>query len=276
MGVTPDPMIPVFTTVKKIDRETHDTVTLTLDVSPFGGRFAFTPGQFNMLYLLGVGEVAISISGDPAKTDRLVHTVRAVGSVTKKVVALKKGDAIGVRGPFGAGWPLDGAAGGDVVVVAGGLGLAPLRPVVYSALRTRARFGHVSVLVGARGAEGLSFAEELAKWKEKLDVQVTVDRADSKWKGDVGVVTRLVEKAAFEPSRASAYVCGPEIMMRFVARALEQRGVARSRIHVSLERNMKCAVGFCGHCQLGPEFICRDGPVFPFERVESALAVKEL
>ncbi|MEZ0227483.1 MAG: FAD/NAD(P)-binding protein, partial [Planctomycetota bacterium] len=209
-------------------------------------------------------------------TDRLVHTVRAVGSVTQKICAMKKGDPLGVRGPFGAGWPVAAAEGGDMLVVAGGLGLAPLRPVVYAALCERDKLGRVSVLVGARAPEELSFAKELEKWRSKLDVRVTVDRAGPDWKGDVGVVTRLIEKAAFDPARATAYVCGPEIMMRFAARALEQRGLAKGRIHVSLERNMKCAVGFCGHCQLGPEFLCRDGPVLPFDRVEAALSVKEL
>lgn len=269
-------MVPRFANVTRVVRETHDTLTLALDVAPWGGRFEFAPGQFNMLYVLGVGEVAISISGDPTEPGELVHTIRALGPVTKKLGAARKGDPFGVRGPYGAPWPVESAKGGDVLVVAGGLGLAPLRPVLYQVMKHRREYGRVALLLGARAPEEIAFAKEVERWKKKLDVLVTVDRAGPEWTGAVGVVTQLVDRAAFDPARTTAFVCGPEIMMRFSARALETRGVPRSRIHVSLERNMKCAVGFCGHCQLGPEFVCRDGPVFPYERVASALAVREL
>jgi NAD(P)H-flavin reductase len=274
MGVT-DAMVPRFAKIASVRRETRDTVTLSLDASPWEGGFAFEPGQFNMLYVLGVGEVAISVSGDPRRREHIVHTIRAVGAVTRKLDGLGKSASVGVRGPFGAPWPLASARGRDVVVMAGGLGLAPLRPAVYALLADRKSFGRVSLLVGARAPEELVFAKELERWRKKLDVHVTVDRAGPEWKGNVGVVTALVEKASFD-ANAVAFVCGPEVMMRFSARALEQRGVAPSRIHVSLERNMKCAVGWCGHCQLGPAFVCRDGPVLAWERVAPSLATKEL
>jgi NAD(P)H-flavin reductase len=195
--------------------------------------------------------------------------------VSKKIAALKKAGRVGLRGPFGTGWPLDEARGRDVIVVAGGLGLAPLRPAIYRLLAERKSYGRVALLVGARAPEELVFAKELERWRKRLQMDVTVDRAGPEWQGPVGVVTTLVEKVAVDAANAVALVCGPEVMMRFAARALDQRGLRPSQIHVSLERNMKCAVGFCGHCQLGPEFVCRDGPVFRYDRVASALATKE-
>jgi NAD(P)H-flavin reductase len=276
VSATHDPMVPRFAAVASVHRETHDVVTLTLETKSWDGAFAFEPGQFNMLYAFGLGEVAISISGDPAERDRLVHTIRAVGAVTKHLVALRRGDSIGVRGPYGAPWPVEAARGKDVIVMAGGLGLAPLRPAIHRLIADRESFGRVSILVGARAPEEIVFAKELERWGSHHDVHVTVDRAGPDWKGHVGVVTTLVEKATFRPESALAFLCGPEVMMRFSARALEQRGVGADRIHVSLERNMKCAVGFCGHCQLGPEFLCRDGPVLRQDRVAAALATREL
>jgi NAD(P)H-flavin reductase len=269
-------MVPRFVAVTRVQRETHDVVTLTLDTSPWEGGFAFEPGQFNMLYAFGTGEVAISISGDPGRRDRLVHTIRALGAVSNKLAALRRGDPVGVRGPYGTPWPLEAAKGKDVVVMAGGLGLAPLRPAILRLLAERKSYGRVSLLVGARGPEEIAFAKELESWRKRLDLQVTVDRAGPSWKGNVGVVTTLVAKATFDPGRAIALLCGPEVMMRFSARALEQRGLRSDRIHVSLERNMKCAVGFCGHCQLGPAFVCRDGPILRQDRVAAALATREL
>ncbi len=181
-----------------------------------------------------------------------------------------------MRGPFGAAWPLEVARGKDVIVVAGGLGLAPLRPVVYELLRRRADFGRAAVLVGARAPEEVVFRRELERWRKRLDVRLTVDRAGPDWTGDTGVVTTLVEKLAFDAANVIAFVCGPEIMMRFAARALELRGVARRDIHVSIERSMRCAVGFCGHCQLGPAFVCKDGPVFSLETISPFLGTREL
>jgi len=272
-----DPMLPVPYRVEEARRETHDTVTL--EMRPLAGApFLFSPGQFNMLYLFGNGEVPISISGDPGKPTRLIHTLRAVGTVTRGLCALRAGSTVGVRGPFGTVWPMAGARGRDVVLVTGGIGLAPLRPVIYHLLAHRAQYGRITILYGARGTQDMLFKKELERWRSRLDVevQVTVDRASSDWHGQVGVVTQLVRRAGFDPPDTFAMVCGPEIMIRFAVRELLHRRVPADQVFVSLERNMKCAVGFCGHCQLGPIFVCRDGPVFAYPQVESLFALREV
>lgn len=269
-------MTPVPYRVVRRCPETADTWTLALE--PLRDSVVPRPGQFDMLYALGVGEVPISTSGDPARHGHLTHTIRAVGAVTERLCASEPGAIVGVRGPFGTTWPLDEAAGGDLVLVAGGIGLAPLRPAVLDVLSRRGAFGSVSVLVGARTPGDLLFRDDLEQWRGRfdLDVDVTVDVADPDWRGRVGVVTTLLPRAAFDPERTSAFVCGPEIMMTYAARALLDRGVPRERIWVSMERNMHCGLGHCGHCQLGPYLICRDGPVFRLDAVERFAEVREL
>lgn len=284
MGCTPenggaviDPMLPVPYRIVKRVRETADT--FTCDVEPVSGAIrGFRPGQFNMLYTFGIGEVPISISGNPGDDGRLVHTIRAVGAVTNALGRLKAGDQVGLRGPFGSNWPVEEARGGDVVIVAGGIGLAPLRPAIYSVLERREEYGSVCVLYGSRTPDDLIFRQEVARWRSRFDlhVYVTVDHAIGDWRGNVGVVTPLIGRASFDASKATAMVCGPEIMMRFAIRELIARGVAENRIFLSMERNMKCAVGFCGHCQYGPEFVCKDGPVFNYERVKRLFAIREV
>ncbi|MBI3858220.1 MAG: FAD/NAD(P)-binding protein [Planctomycetes bacterium] len=263
--------------VRRTRRELADVWTLDLDPADGGAAPAFRPGQFNMLYAFGVGEVPISISGDPAGPARLVHTIRAVGAVTRAICALGKGGVLGVRGPFGSSWPLEESRGKDVVIVAGGVGLAPLRPALCSIVADRGAYGRVSLLVGARSPEEILFARELERWRGRFDleVRVTVDRGRSDWHGEVGVVTRLLSGASFDPAKSAAFVCGPEVMMRFAAAELEARGIEPSSIFVSMERNMKCAVGVCGHCQFGPSFLCKDGPKFPWSRVSSLLRIRE-
>jgi NAD(P)H-flavin reductase len=238
----------------------------------------FQPGQFTMLGRFGVGELPISLSGDPAEPGRLDLTIREVGAVTAALTHLASGDVVGVRGPFGQGWPMAEAAGRDVVVVAGGLGLAPLRPALHSMLAHREAFGRIVLLYGTRGPNEILFRHQLQAWRRQLDIdiQVTVDRATSAWHGQVGVVTRLIPRAAFNPSRAIAFVCGPEIMMRFSVAALQDIGIPDDAIYLSMERNMKCGVGLCGHCQFGPVLVCRDGPVFRSDRVRQLLGVMEL
>jgi NAD(P)H-flavin reductase len=201
-----------------------------------------------------------------------------VGAVTKALCGSKKGDVLGVRGPFGSSWPLEQVNGRDVLIVAGGLGLAPLRPAVYSILAHRARFGRVAILVGCRTPEEVLFGRELERWRGRfdLDVRVTVDRARPEWRGEVGVVTTLLPKALSDPAKTVAFICGPEVMLRFAASDLKARGVAPEAIQISMERNMKCAIGICGHCQFGPEFVCKDGPKFPWSRVEALLRVREM
>jgi NAD(P)H-flavin reductase len=231
-----------------------------------------------MLSVFGVGEVPISLSGDPARRGRLVHTVRAVGPVSTALTALRPGDALGLRGPFGAGWPMAEADGQDVIVVAGGLGLAPLRPVLYRLFAERERYGLIALLYGTRSPDDILFRRELESWRRRLDaeVEVTVDHAGPDWRGQVGVVTTLIPRASFDPLQSIAFVCGPEVMMRFAITALLDAGLPPEAIHLSMERNMKCAIGHCGHCQLGPTFVCRDGPVFRYDRLRDLLSVKEL
>jgi NAD(P)H-flavin reductase len=271
-------MVPDGFQVIRVRRETPDTFTLSLKPNKGGSNLEFTAGQFNMLYAMGKGEVPISISGDPLAPAPLRHTIRSVGEVTHALVKLKPGATVGVRGPFGRGWPVEAAEGRDVVIVAGGIGLAPLRPAIYQILASRDKYGKVSVLYGARTPKELLFPAELKKWRSRFDVFVglTVDNADASWRGSVGVVTRQIPRADFDPLHAVALVCGPEIMMRYTVRELEGRGIPKEDIYISMERNMKCAVGLCGHCQYGKEFICKDGPVFSFSQIEKSFQIREL
>jgi len=277
-ATSPAPMRPRRYRIERVVQETYDTFTLALQPLRGQGMAGFEPGQFHMLYVFGVGEIPISISGDPAAPDRLLHTTRAVGRVTKALSKLKKGDVIGVRGPFGSAWPVGAAEGRDVVIVAGGIGLAPLRPALYHVLGQRERYGKLVLLYGARTQDDILFRDELEGWRARFDLEVyvTVDRATGLWRGNVGVVTALVPRAPFDPDEATALVCGPEVMMRFSVAELHKRGVPLERIHLSMERNMKCAIGLCGHCQFGPTFLCKDGPVFPYPRVQPFLGVQEV
>lgn len=271
-----DPLVPRIAHVTKRRRDAADVWTLELELAD-GAGLAFEAGQFNMLTAFGVGESAISVSGDPA-SGRLVHTIRAVGPVSRALCGLKPGAALGVRGPFGIGWPVAAAAGQDVLLIAGGLGLAPLRPAIYRVLADRARYGRVALLYGARSPDDMVFRSEVENWRGRFDMQVeaTVDHALSDWRGHVGVVTNLIARAEFDPDQTVALVCGPEIMMRFVAKALAERGMPDGSIYLSMERNMKCAIGQCGHCQFGPHFVCRDGPVFSYDRLRRLLTLREI
>jgi NAD(P)H-flavin reductase len=273
-----DPMLPVLYRVLQVHREIPDTFTLELEPSDGGGISPFACGQFNMLYVYGVGEIPISISGDPARLDLLVHTTRAVGAVSRAVCELKPGDIPGVRGPFGSHWPVELADGKDVVIAAGGLGLAPLRSVMYHVLTHRERYGRVVLLYGARTPADILYRRELEHWRARFDIEVsvTVDHAIGVWRGSVGVVTKLIPRAPFDAQNSIAFVCGPEIMMRFTAAELQKRGVAPEHLYVSMERNMKCAIGLCGHCQFGPRFACKDGPVFQYSDVRDWLLKGEI
>jgi NAD(P)H-flavin reductase len=276
--VVQDPMLPRLYRVERLWRETHDTFTLEIIAEESGGGCPFAAGQFNMLYVFGVGEVPISISGDPTKPATVTHTTRVVGTVTRALCALKRGDVIGVRGPFGTSWPVEEAKGKDVVIVGGGIALAPLRPVLYHVLSHREQYGKVTLLYGARTAEDLLYRRELERWRAQLDleVDVTVDRATGSWRGNVGVVTTLIPRAAFDPLNTIAMVCGPEVMMRYVVQELRKRGIERDDIYLSMERNMKCGIGFCGHCQLGPLFVCKDGPVFRYDKIREWVMKREV
>jgi len=272
-AATTDPMLPQPYSVRQVVKETADTFTLTLEPSNGARGNRFQPGQFSMLWVFGVGELPISISGDPADHAQLVYTVRSVGQATHALVSREVGEAVGVRGPFGTGWPVEKAEGRDVLVIAGGIGLAPLRPVIYEVLHNREKFGRLVILYGARSPRDLLYGKELTAWARQRETQVlvTVDYGGLSWRGHVGVVTTLFKYARLQPSRSLAFACGPEIMMRFVARDLENQGFAQENIHLSMERNMKCGVGFCGHCQYGPHFICKDGPIFSYDRMRPLL-----
>lgn len=273
-----DPMMTNPVMIRRVTWENDDTFTLTLELSDSLPEFRFLPGQFNMLYVYGMGEVAISISSDPARRGTLDHTIHRVGTVTTALAHKKRGDFVAIRGPYGSGWPVEAARGKDVCVVTGGIGLAPLRPLLYTILRERDAYGRVILLYGGRSPLDLLYRVELEKWgnEHQVETLVTVDRGDSSWKGHIGVVTSLFSYIKLDTRNTIAYVCGPEIMMKYTVDELERRGLSPDQVYLSLERNMKCAVGFCGHCQFGPTFICKDGPVYPLPRVRPLLDRKEL
>ncbi|PWI45133.1 oxidoreductase [Streptomyces sp. ICBB 8177] len=265
---------PVVYRVVRARDEGRDIASLVLE--PVDGAVSgFAPGQFAMLYAFSVGDAPISVS--EIDGDRLTHTVRAVGAVSTALRNTRPGEFVGVRGPFGTAWDLERATGGDLLMMAGGIGLAPLRPVVRAALERRGAFGTLNVLIGARTPDDVLYAEETVRWQEAgARVFVTVDRPAPSWQGDVGVVTALLPRARFEPARTTAFVCGPEVMIRATARELVDRGVSAERVQVSLERTMHCATGHCGHCQLGPLLLCRDGPVVDWPTAAPLMALREL
>lgn len=270
-------MVPRPFVVTETRRDTHDTHTLQLE--PVEGEpLAFEAGQFTMLLAFGVGEAPISISGDPGATATLQHTIRDVGSVSHALATAAPGTMLGVRGAFGTGWQVGSGRGGDLVLVAGGIGLAPLRPAILEICAARSDYDRVSVLYGARSPEEILFAEDLRRWAEEhdIDVAVTVDSGQHAWRGRVGLVTQLFGRAHFDPGRTLALLCGPEVMMRHSARALADQGVPASRLRLSMERNMKCGVGLCGHCQLREFFLCVDGPVLSYELLEPVMARAEI
>jgi NAD(P)H-flavin reductase len=253
------------------------TYDLVFDNPDVAASYQFEPGQFNMLYLPGFGESAISISSDPARRGILSHTIRVAGNVTQAIARKRKGDHIGLRGPFGSCWPVDGKRGNDVVIACGGIGLAPLRPAIYHILNHRAEYGRVILLYGARTPKDLLYPLEFDAWRDKgMEVEVTVDIGDSDWKGHIGVVPILFYRLRLDPKKTVVLTCGPEIMMRFVVFEALARRVHPEDIFVSLERNMSCAMGFCGHCQFGPHFVCKDGPVFDFRQVEPFFNLEDL
>lgn len=270
-------MLPRRFVVTRTSRETQDTHTL--DLEPLDGEpLAFAAGQFTMLHAFGVGEVPISISGDPGRPATLRHTIRDVGSVSRALARATPGTVVGVRGPFGTGWDVGAGRGGDVVFVAGGIGLAPLRPAVLEVRAAREDYGRVVLLYGARTPEEILFTEDLRSWAgdHGIDVEVIVDHGPHAWRGSVGLVTQLIARAELEAGRTLGLICGPEVMMRHSATALGDRGVPRSRVRLSMERNMKCGVGLCGHCQLREYFLCMDGPVLSYDLLGPLMARAEL
>lgn len=276
-SVIGEPMVPrPFRLVEKT-WETPDTATLVFEDHEQLER-RFEPGQFMMIYVFGVGEVPVSLAGNPHMGHVLVHTVRAVGAVTDAIVTLEPGDTVGMRGPYGKSWPLSDASGGDLLVVAGGIGLAPLRPAILEGLNQRDGLRSLSLLYGARTPTDLLYRGDLLGWisTNGIDVEVTVDRTGSDWWGDVGLVTDLLPRVPFDPANTTAFVCGPEVMMRVVARELRDRGVSADAIWISMERNMKCAIGLCGHCQYGSDFLCWAGPIGTYAHFAERLRLMDI
>ena len=272
--VSPGPMVPEPYVVRTRGRETADTWTIELEPVAEGA-IDPEPGQFAMLTAYGVGEVPISLSGRGGDGS-LIHTIRDVGAVTAELCRIPRGGMVGVRGPFGTTWPLEDAQGADIVVLAGGLGLAPLRPAVEGLLAERDSYGRLFLLYGARTPGDLLYPQQLEDWRaDGLDVRLTVDAGTRSWLDRVGFVSALLDDIDVDEA-AVALVCGPEVMMRVSVGALLQRGVSAERTYVSLERSMSCGVGHCGHCQLGTLLICRDGPVLTWDEVGALLAVREL
>lgn len=272
------PMYPSSFRVHRTKKETHDTSTI--EIEPMNGNLSpsFSPGQFNMLYVFGVGEVPISISGGPINQTMLVHTIRSAGIVSGALSQLKTGDIVGVRGPLGNHWPLEEAQGNDVVIVAGGIGLAPLRPALYQLFLQREKYGKITLLYGARTPHDLLYKHELKQWRGRFDVKVyvTVDSVNGSWHGNVGVVTTFIPHIQFDPFLTTAMICGPEVMMRYTIKELQNRSVKPENIFISMERNMKCGIGLCGHCQCGPTFVCKDGPIFRYDRIQNIFGKREI
>lgn len=270
-----NPLLPEIYQIKSVTQETRDTFTLVLSQHKKSAP-SFAPGQFNMLYLFGFGEIPISISGDPSRKQELVHTIRAVGAITQAMQKLKVGDELGVRGPFGTSWPLT-KTGCDALIIAGGLGLAPLRPALLHLLAHRSQFKNITLLYGARLPEDVLYKDELQYWKEQgIEIQISVDQADANLRGHIGVVTTLIRKYFTSLENTLIFLCGPEIMMKFSLTELIRCNANEEFIYLSMERNMKCAIGFCGHCQYGPYLLCRDGPIFSYQQLKPWLPIKEL
>ena len=269
---------PQWAEVTSITKEINDVSTYWLKFTDpaIQKAYTFQPGQFNMLYMPGFGESAISICSDPNDHSKIGHSVRFVGNVTNAIGRLKVGDVIGLRGPFGTYWPMKELEGKDVFISCGGIGLPPLRPAIYHILRNREKYGKVTLLYGARTPADLMYTNEFDDWrKANIDVQVTVDRSESNWTGRVGVVPMWFYQFRFDSRKTAVLTCGPEIMIHFVIYEALARRIPLESIFVSMERNMKCGQGSCGHCQLGPYFICKDGPVFRFDAIQPFFNVEE-
>jgi len=270
-----NPYLPREAEIIRRSEESPNTVSLLLRLTD-GQPYDFAPGQFNMLYLYGCGEVAISVVSDTEDDGLLMHTIRALGRITRGLTALKPGSRIGLRGPFGRGWPMTEAEGRDVVIVTGGLGCAPSVSVIHYILSRRERYGRLSILQGVKHTDDLIWRAQYDAWSALPDVQVLLaaDVAEPGWHGHVGLVTTLFDRLHLTADRTVAMLCGPEVMMRAGAEGLQALGLNADSIHLSMERNMQCAVGHCGHCQIGAHFVCRNGPVFRWPEVRSLLGTR--
>jgi NAD(P)H-flavin reductase len=275
-----DRSVPFEATIKWVKKETRDTATYALKIrsSEIQKAYRFKPGQFNMLYFPGIGESPISISSGTSDHD-LLHTMRVAGDVTTAISRLGVGDVIGLRGPFGTGWPMEEVENRNLMIIAGGVGIAPLRSVIRHVYASRkACPGKDIILYGVKTPKDIIYRDEFPRYRDVFQVFLTVDKADPEeyWKGEVGLVTRLLDKASFNPLGTTVFLCGPEIMMQVTVRELLLRGVPGEKIFLSMERNMNCGMGICGHCFFGPKFVCRDGAVFKYTDIEEFMGIKEV
>jgi len=274
-----DRSIPFEAVIRKIKKETRDVFTLTLWIKDRAVRknYRFTPGQFNMLSVPGIGECAISISSASWR-EHIKHTIRVAGDVTTALSALKIGQSIGLRGPFGRGWPMEKLKGRDIMIIAGGIGIAPFRSLIRQIISEKDAESGCFVLYGAKSPKDIIYKNELPLWAEIINLSVTVDKADPEehWAGDIGLVTNLFKKIEITPERTIALICGPEIMMKASLGELISKGIPEDSIYLSLERHMNCAMGICGHCMLGPRYVCRDGPVFPYPEIKRFFGITEV
>jgi NAD(P)H-flavin reductase len=273
VGVDPWRLFPARVVRRREEIEAVFTIDIELTDERARRDFRFLPGQFNMLYVHGVGECPISIASSPAEPAIQTHTIRIVGDVTGALARLRPGDALGLRGPFGSHWPIERARGRNLIMVAGGIGLPPLRPAIHAVAADRGAYERVTLIYGAKMPSALLYTDEFDAWREAgIEVAVTVDRADEGWTGNRGVVTSMLEKLRLRGPGNVVLLCGPEIMMQYGVGVCRNARLPEENVFVSIERNMMCAIGFCGHCQLGPDFVCKDGPVLPYSRVKRFFA----
>lgn len=277
-GTRVGPMLMYPARVTDIKEEAYAiaTYSLVFEDEALRESYSFRPGQFNMVYLPGIGEAPISLSSDPGDPATLGHTIRYAGNVTRAISRLKPGDLVGIRGPYGSSWPWQRIQGHDICIVTGGIGLAPLRPIIYDIIRHRRDFGRVFLLYGARTPSDMLYTDEFEAWEEQgIKVLMTVDRADETWRGNVGVVPMLFYQLRLDPKKTTVLTCGPEIMIHFVIYEALARRIPKEQIYVSMERNMKCGIGLCGHCQFGPSFVCKEGPVYTYDTIEPFFGVED-
>lgn len=276
--MTANPYLPHVARIveRRQDAPTIFTLRLAFDDDKLQSQYRFQPGQFNMVYLYGVGEVAISIVSDPQDEPLFGHTIRVVGRVTEGLAKLQPGDRVGIRGPYGRGWPLAAAAGKNVLIVTGGLGCAPVVSVIGYVMRRRAEYGKLTIIQGVKHSADLIYRQQYEAWSREPDTEVLIaaNASAGHWPWHVGQVTELIAQAQIAPESTVAMMCGPEGMMLAAAKILLQRGLSEKQIYFSTERNMHCALGHCGHCQFGGKFVCRNGPVFDYSEIKALFGIR--
>jgi sulfhydrogenase subunit gamma (sulfur reductase) len=273
-----DPHTPHVAVIDQRTQEAPNIFSLRLQYEDTDVQeaFAFDPGQFNMVTLFGVGEIPISIVNDPIDSHFFDHTIRVVGRVSEGMSKLQPGDRVGIRGPFGRGWPLERIKGKDVLLITGGLGCAPLVSVIRYLLRRREDYGHIHILQGVKHANDLIWRDQYEAWATMRDVNILLaaDVVSKGWTGQQGMVTELIDQLSLRPQRTIVMLCGPELMMLAAIANLREKSIQDGNIWFSMERNMQCGIGQCGHCQIGPKYVCQDGPVFCYLELADFMGAK--